>query len=299
MSQEQINRISSSENNRIVIFSHILKTGGLTLSHIMSRQYKPHFFTVNQAPFEVQKEIRRLQDAVTKPGISIQGISGHIGFGVDKLLPFPCTYITLLRDPVERVISNYYHRRRQGLDIALEEFLTKEARFSFNLQTRFLSGFEFDQQISGGWNQDSFFDIDYEYLKSNFTSSYLQNAKNNLCNSFCCIGLTQWFDESLLLFRHALKWKCHNTFYVRTNVGTNKPRIESFSEETLSCIREFNQFDIELYNYAKQLFDVQIESLIANLDRDKVVFKILNSAFSSVYPALQSTQLLKLLKSVR
>ena len=40
---------------------------------------------------------------------------GHMLFGLHKILPQPSTYITVLRDPVERVLSAFYFMRSYRL----------------------------------------------------------------------------------------------------------------------------------------------------------------------------------------
>ena len=41
-------------------------------------------------------------------------ISGHIPYGVHRLFGTPAKYFTLVRDPVERVISNFFWFRRES-----------------------------------------------------------------------------------------------------------------------------------------------------------------------------------------
>ena len=41
----------------------------------------------------------------------MQVFKGHMPFGIHKRLPQDYTYITFLRDPIERVVSAYYFAR--------------------------------------------------------------------------------------------------------------------------------------------------------------------------------------------
>lgn len=91
--------MKDSKQGELIIFSHILKTGGLAFSNIMQRQYKPNFFMATQEPFKVRKEINQLKKITKDSDNRIRAVSGHIGIGLHELLPQPSKYITILRDP--------------------------------------------------------------------------------------------------------------------------------------------------------------------------------------------------------
>lgn len=60
----------------------------------------------------------------------------HMGFGLHRHLPNPAVYFTLMRDPIERVMSHHYHILRdpdhylcphtQGGRLELADFLQTE-----------------------------------------------------------------------------------------------------------------------------------------------------------------------------
>src|SRR5438105_758705 len=45
----------------------------------------------------------------------IRVFKGHMLFGLHEVLPQPATYITVLRDPIERTLSAYYFMRSYKL----------------------------------------------------------------------------------------------------------------------------------------------------------------------------------------
>jgi hypothetical protein len=76
---------------------------------------------------------------------------GHFPFGIHQLLPKPSTYLTVLRDPINRVVSLYYHALKYSNNplherlvaerIGLKEFVSDIAcKEAHNDQTRRLSG---------------------------------------------------------------------------------------------------------------------------------------------------------------
>ncbi|NEO03330.1 MAG: sulfotransferase family protein, partial [Moorea sp. SIO3I7] len=99
----------NSKQQHSLIFLHIPKTAGTTLHYIINRQYKSEYiFEVNCR--ESRNELIRMSE-VQKSKIKV--IRGHMEFGWHEFIAQPCTYITMLRDPVERVISFYFYILRQ------------------------------------------------------------------------------------------------------------------------------------------------------------------------------------------
>ncbi len=88
-----------------VIFLHIPKTAGSSLNSIIRRQYKSsEFFHVNSINNE-KEMISKLIEIKDSKKI----IFGHHSFGLHKYLDINTKYITLLRNPIDRIISIYYY----------------------------------------------------------------------------------------------------------------------------------------------------------------------------------------------
>lgn len=178
-------------------------------------------------------------------------LKGHMGFGLHEYLPNPAVYFTLVRDPIQRVVSHYYHVLRdpnhylfpytENGRLGLAAFLeTKVPVMLDNGQTRL---------ISGVWETVPFGACDEEVL---------QVAKTNLDEHFVLVGLTERFDETLCVLQDALGWS-KNISYVRKNVARNRPSKDALSRETLHAVLDTNRLDVALYDYAKQLFQEQME----------------------------------------
>ena len=106
----------------------------------------------------------------------------------------------------------------------------------FNLQTRMIAGEE--------WNDP----------KRPADRVALERAKENLQNHFV-VGLTEEFDASLRLMSQRFGWNVKS--YTKKNVTRRKPRNDTLDTETLALLREANAFDIELYQFARELFETQ------------------------------------------
>jgi hypothetical protein len=95
----------------------------------------------------------------------------------------------------------------------------------------------------------------------------LARAKANLRRHFAVAGLTERFDESLVLMARQLDWP-GPLFYRRANVTSNRPRAEEIDPDIRARFEERNQLDRQLYCYVAQRLDAQIEKAGARFQWD-------------------------------
>lgn len=257
-----------------LIFLHIHKTAGTTLDRVVSRQYKADTIFRFTDPEKSIIEYGRMPEKDRRKYKLITGhmaAAGHSAFvdPVHNHIPSPCIYITLLRDPVSRVISQYYHVLRhpnvswygrvQGM--SLRDFVRNKLTPDLdNGQTRVLctqQGNSSDVRAFGQCSVDM-----------------LEGAKRNLMERFAVVGLTERFDETLVLLQRTFGWR--NIFYLRQNVSTNRPRRLDVPGDVKEAILECNELDIQLYRFAAEVFQQQIDKDAASFERDLKRFKILN-----------------------
>src|SRR6516162_400599 len=92
---------------RALLFLHIHKTAGTTLHRIIEREYNPFYiYTIEGG--RIEWSVDHLKKLPLHRRAALQVVKGHMSFGLHEYLPQPSTYITFLRDPVERCISSYY-----------------------------------------------------------------------------------------------------------------------------------------------------------------------------------------------
>ncbi len=243
-SSQHRNRPESSPSNDTLIFIHLYKTGGTTLNRIIEWEYKMSKIC-SVEPTWWQWSYQRIRR--WSPGRlgKMEVFKGHMPFGLHRLIPRPANYITVLREPIERAISDYYFARRfkphrhhrASLQLSLEEFFLQ--KHEHNLQSRILAG-----------------PNSHELFPSTCDADTLAAAKDNLARRFIVVGLTERFDETLALLKARLGWEVRR--YRSFRVADNRVAQHQIADKTLALIHEKERFDIALYDYATLLFEKAI-----------------------------------------
>ena len=227
----------ASMDREALIFLHIPKTAGTTLNRIIERQYSP-FAIFTMDPYRIRATPERFKRLSEERRRRLQVVRGHMFYGIHEFLPQGATYITILRDPVARLLSSYYfvlrrplnplHRKvkreRLGIEDCLRLFPQRH-----NLQCRLIAGVK-DTAIAG--------------------ERLLDMAKEHLIKSFSVVGISERFEESLMLMAKTFDWEI--PFYKNCKVSKTRPQI---GPGTVEMIRDHNRLDVELYEFAKGLFE--------------------------------------------
>lgn len=251
--------INKENKKDTLIFLHIPKTAGSTFHGILEKHYGlENTFSIDG--LHPDKSISEFKEMPASKRCSVDLVKGHMLFGLHECIPRPCTYITFLRDPVERVVSYYYYVCRfpehylydivVGKKMSLKQFvesgLTTEL---YDFQVKLLSG-----------EESAFHSRQYD-------DSLLAVARNNIEHFFPVVGLTEYFDQSLLLLQYYLGWK-FTPYYKRLNVTTNRVKIDTIDQDIIECIRKKNELDCSLYDWALSQFQKQLRD--AKISEEKV-----------------------------
>ena len=229
---------------KILAFSHIPKTAGMTLNYLLRRHFGCGHLSVSYRGNQVVYTARDLKrDLRIQP--FIKSISGHSLKPFVDFREFSLCWYTYLRNPVDRFISHYqYEVEKGGKRCSFREWYKTFHRE--NWQVRMLAGEE-----------------------------DLLAAKQILLEKFVFVGVQEHFDESLLILRSRLGIDDFEVSYakpinasqsgiIRTNIGQN---YESYEAEIL----EQNRLDIELYQFvteeiwSRQLRDYGVENMQSDL----------------------------------
>jgi Galactose-3-O-sulfotransferase len=230
-----------------LIFLHIGKTAGTSLRQVLRRNYRPAEALRVGTPERPREET--LDQFATLPEHTRESarlLFGHMVYGLHTAVPRDSTYITMVRKPKSLVLSQYrfvlrrtghrLHERVVSENMGIEEYIRSGISLEMdNSQTRAIAG-----------------DLSTPYGEC--TDAMLDTAKANIERDFAVVGLTERFDETLVLLQKTFGWsKLH---YVRANVAPHSP-IE-LSDEANALIKEHNRLDDELYRFASERFDAAI-----------------------------------------
>ncbi|WP_395377346.1 sulfotransferase family 2 domain-containing protein [Marinicella sp. W31] len=243
-----------------VLFPHIPKTGGTTLDYVITKNYKIDFvYRANAGSIEQNLAGLYKMHNVFKVH---RVMMGHIELSdyIYQLLERPrLVQFVLLRDPVSRVVS-YYDYVRTGpnhpkhaiaKDMSLREFVSSP---------------QIDDVRNGqtyrilGWLKDNY------WQQHNHTEAeVLKRVKEQLVKRYSLFGLTEQYDQFLLMAHTLLGWQ--DIYYERKNKSRQKTDKSSIDEATLQLIRKNNSIDCALYDFAKECLNKRYEQLGLNDER--------------------------------
>ena len=129
-----------------LIFLHIPKTAGTTLNRIIEWQYNPvSIFTVD--PQRIRATVERFKTFSDRRRRRFRVVRGHLLYGIHEFLPQGGTYITMLREPVSRLLSTYsfilrrplhpLHRKLKTDRLSVEDII-RMTPYRQNLRCRFI-----------------------------------------------------------------------------------------------------------------------------------------------------------------
>jgi hypothetical protein len=227
---------------RKIAFIHIRKTAGSTLLDAISRNYSPdQQLLIDGRPHYREAVSKSLAGLSKRP---VRLIYGHMGFGIAKYLPPDFSMITILRDPMERVLSQYYFLRgrknspesyyqKHSLEYALSD--PEVNHYFSNVQTRVLSSVEV--QIS----QKPVADMGQQDLKA-----ALANLKR-----LSLLGFTEQFDSMMIAL--SMKFRLKTDEFTVQKRNRSRPPVTEIPRRTRQLIARANELDRELYSEARKL----------------------------------------------
>jgi len=232
--------LESSKSADPIVFIHIPKTGGMTMHAMIRDIYKPYeLHKINPAMESIEKYQSLSMDRKDK----LKVIYGHMDYWIHELLPANSRYVTLMRNPVERVISHYHYVRRTAND-PLQELAMRSSLDDWVAQCN-LNEMDNGQtrRLSGSPDSVRFGECSAEMLEW---------ARHNVQQNFALVGITERFDETYGLMSKMFDWPIKS--YLPKNVAQQRSSIKEIPVRTIRLIEKFNTLDMELYEYATRLF---------------------------------------------
>jgi hypothetical protein len=260
----------------LLIHLHIPRNAGSTLGRVLRLKlgfWPPshllhHFRTLGfyrLAGFQQRLDVIEALSASDRRRVRL--FEAHAGFGLHERLPQPSTYLTMLREPIDRAVSVFYYQRQHDRipdDMTLEQFVLnadpQRVWWVDNAQVRYLAG-------TGGKIVD--------VARGQCTRTMLDVAIERLEEVFAFVGIVEQFDESLVLLRRMFDWR--GCYYVASNATKRRRRTEELQSAELALLNEHNELDCELYRYAKSLFQRRVEEAGSSFQRELAQFALRNN----------------------
>jgi hypothetical protein len=220
-----------------LIFLHVQKTAGTTLHNVISRHYRRSemitFYNVPMAlKFTQLPPEKRNQYKVLK---------GHQPYGFHTQFSTGETeYITLLREPVDRVVSHFYHLGSDEKHPFHSEFHREKYSIIQLLESGKILNLNncMVRLYSGEYNRA------YDACDEAMLEKALQNLE-----SMALVGLQHEFDVFLL--QAALRYNWSFPYYSKRRVSKSRVSTHTLDKPTQASIEHYNKLDIELYRIMK------------------------------------------------
>ena len=234
---------------RNLIFLHIPKAAGTTLHSILERHYPP----ANQCSiYDPEQAAQLFPQWPRERREAVRLLKGHVAFGLHEHLIGATTYITLVRDPVDRVISHYCYVKRMPSHYLYKAVVEQNMSLSDYASSRLTDELDNGQLrlLAGIVNERS-------VPLGGCDTQLLNRAKDHIEHHFALAGLTERFDESLALMAIQLGWDWTPS-YQTLNVTEDRPRAGQIDASTRQAIEQANQLDCELYAWVRQRFEAMV-----------------------------------------
>ena len=220
---------------------HVPKSAGRTFGSALEREYGDSyvFLRPGEPGVPIEEFVTWDRDRLAE----VEAVGGHYAVGLAHLLPGESKYVTILRDPIERILSFYSYIQAYAkpedevfdlrVGMPLETWLTT-SRHARDLQTQMIGG---DLEHPGPADERT-----------------LEQAIERLDGGvFAAFGIQERFDESLAHIARTFGWR--PPAYTSINVNPQRPSVSAVDGRTRSMIAAHNQLDLELYRHVQRRFD--------------------------------------------
>ena len=154
----------------LYLYLHIYKTGGMTIRRMLRQWLSAEEYDEIDTP-DWKTGLARIKEAKEDYFAGKKCLFGHLWYGWHSFLPCPARYVTLLREPTERMLSFFWYHRT--MPSHPEHKLASQLGFSDYVKQRRLIWTDNGQvrQLAGllnesGQHQVGFGGVTQEHLES-------------------------------------------------------------------------------------------------------------------------------------
>lgn len=219
-----------------ILFLHLSKTAGVSLRRALISNYQEENILQVYIKSDPNKDFNETMKRYIEHRYSLEKIKstklfiGHCAYGIHKMFEQKFDYITMVREPVDRIISHYYYSLKTDPNVkvqysCLEDYIENRTNIH-NWMTKRISNTE-------------------------LTDGDLDLAKENLMHNIAFCGITEMYQETLIMLRKMYGLSLDN---IVANKNKDRQLTESIDPKIINRIKEIHYKDLELYEFAKALF---------------------------------------------
>jgi len=239
--KKEVRYLSSAKRPRKILFDHLPKCGGSSLNKYLQAHY-PRRKTFLTNGIDAAPSIDKFRNFSLSKRHGYDLVTGH---RANQLLDYvhpESLKVTVLREPVDRIVSHYYYAKRTPLhylhskihesEMSLEDYVTSGiSRELRNWYTIYFSGLTMDDAEA---NPDESVNIAVEVI----------------LRKYDIVGFLDNFSSFFNTLREqaGLRYNYQNE---KVNVTEGRIAINDIPQSTISKIEKKNHLDIALYRKIK------------------------------------------------
>ena len=272
------NEVAERAAPNVLIHLHIHKTAGTSLNSLVKHNFcKTGIFEWSSRPDKASGldlgTSNSIKQKLREFGLDrLEYVSGHVPLGIHDMLPASAKYFTLVRNPVERIVSHFYWRLQSpksvmppfnanGRPLSFEEYVESGDVRLDNFQVRVLSG-------ASELNPPAASSPSEVILASPVTRVHLEQAKDNIAKYFIVAAPTEHITECALVLRAMYRWPMWRLYNQKKNRNRYRPATADVPARLRKLIEKANTYDIELYDWIDKRFSEQRKLFEPELSKD-------------------------------
>jgi len=240
----------NQRSRRKVVFLHVAKTGGISFRRILRNHFRESFHVCGVPTIAGIETAMRKYDAVELHSIRTPGRDVHLQG--ELLRQGRCDLLagadvfTMLRDPVDHVVSMYFYaveeRQKRPPNYALENWTFPDSLEAFVDRRDGLNG-QLANLVGKNWGMDG-----------EKTREDLELVKAMLVKNRVHVGILDRFADSVRVFEDVVGVAAPDESIPIENRTLSRPSLRAVPEKLKQLIRDRSALDQELYEFGRKLF---------------------------------------------